>query len=158
MRSGRFFPVSLAAAVAALALGVSCTQNPPAAPANRPLAVASNPAPAAASVANAAGTWTWAYDGGAAGGQAITHTYVLKQNGETLTGTFKDTYDETPADIKDGKIHDGQVTFSVARPFGDSTMNFTFKGKLDRDTIKGTCEWTMADQPNTAEWNAKRGS
>lgn len=135
---------------------VSCTQTPP----GSTQGAAAKPGPAAAS-ANVAGTWTWAYDGGAAG-QAITHTYTLKQSGETLTGTFKDSYDETTADIKEGKLHDGQVSFKVARPFpGMGTdMNFTFTGKLDGNTLKGTASWTMApDQaPTTADWLAKRGS
>ncbi len=108
------------------------------------------------SAANAAGTWTWTYDGGAAG-QAITHTYVLKQAGETLTGTFKDSFDDTTAEIKDGKIKGDQVSFTVARPFMDQgSMNFTFTGKLQADTIKGQASWTMMDQPTTADWLAKR--
>jgi hypothetical protein len=138
----------LAPALVVAALSAACSQTQSA---TEPL----TPKQSAPSVA---GTWTWTYDGGA-GGQAITHTYTLKQNGETLTGTFKDSFDETAADIT-GKIHDGQVSFTVARPFQDSTMNFTFTGKLNApaDTITGTASWTIQDQPSTADWVAKRGT
>jgi hypothetical protein len=146
--SARHFLASLAVVMFAVLTAVSCSQNP----------AGSTPAAAAKAPANAAGTWTWTYDGGDAG-QAITHTYTLKQNGETLTGTFKDSFDDTTADIKDGKIHDGQVSFTVARPFMDNgSMNFTFTGKLEGATIKGKASWTMMDQPTTADWLAKRGS
>ena len=142
-----FVPALLLAALTT----VSCTQTPPGS------AQGNTAKSAAAAAANAAGTWTWTYDGGAAG-QAITHTYVIKQSGETLTGTFKDSYDETTAEIKGGKIHDGQVSFTVARPLMGNDMVFTFTGKLQGDTIKGQANWTMADQPTTADWLAKRGA
>jgi hypothetical protein len=106
------------------------------------------------SAANAAGTWTWNYDGG---GQAVTHTYVLKQSGDTLTGTFKDSVDETTAEIKNGSLKGDQVSFTVDRPLGgQGSINFTFTGKLEGNTITGKAEWTMMDQPTTADWVAKR--
>jgi hypothetical protein len=143
------FVMAFAAFVAA-----SCTQTPSAAPKS----AAATAGRAASSATTATGTWTWTYDGGDAG-QAITHTYTLKQTGETLTGTFKDSFDDTTADIKDGKIHNGQVSFTVARPFMDTgSMNFTFTGKLEGNTIKGQATWTIADQPTTADWTAKRGT
>jgi hypothetical protein len=145
----------------------SCTQTPPGSTQGttaRPAATQSAPAPGAAApsapanaAANVTGTWTWTYDGGDAG-MAITHTYILKQSGETVTGTFKDSFDETTADIKEGKIHDGQVSFKVSRPLMDNTMDFTFTGRLQGDTIKGTATWTMMDQPTTSDWLAKRSS
>ena len=132
-------------------LAASCTQTPSATP-------KASGTPVAAASGNAAGTWTWTYDGGDAG-QAITHTYTIKQSGETLTGTFKDSFDETAAEIKDGKVHNGQVSFTVARPFMDNgNMNFTFTGKLEGNTIKGKATWTMGDQPTTADWVATRKS
>ena len=125
-------PALLLAALAA----VSCSQLAP------------------SSAANAAGTWTWNYDGA---GQMVTHTYVIKQSGDTLTGTFKDSFDDTAAEIKNGKIKGDQVSFTVARPFMDQgSMNFTFTGKLAGNTITGKAEWTMMDQPTTADWVAKR--
>ena len=36
------------------------------------------------------------------------------------------------------------------------SMNFTFTGKLVGNTITGKAEWTMMDQPTTADWVAKR--
>ena len=130
---------------------ISCTQNPsPATPSH-------GAAPAAAPTAiNVAGTWTWSVD---AGGNTVTHTAVLKQTGETLTGTFTDSYDNTTVNIKEGKIHDGQVTLTVVRPFmdnGDMTMHFT--GKIQGNTITGKLEFTIGDQPTDADWNAKRTS
>ena len=78
---------------------------------------------------NVTGTWTWTYEGGDTG-TPVTHTYTFKQTGETLTGTFQDTFDETTAEISNGKIHDGNVSFTVDRPFMDSTISFTFTGEI----------------------------
>ena len=70
MRTHRIFRANLAVAMMLLALcAISCTQDKPTTPALAP-------------VANAAGTWTWSLD---AGGNPITHTAVLKQDGEKLT-------------------------------------------------------------------------
>ncbi len=131
---------------------ISCTQAQPTssaapAPATSPVAVPT--------AANAAGTWKWSVD---AGGNPITHTAVLKQDGEKLTGTFTDSFDNATVNIKEGKIHDGQVTLTVVRPFQDSTMTFNFVGKLDGNTITGKMAFTVGDQPNTADWKAQRGS
>jgi YD repeat-containing protein len=113
----------------------------------------STPAAPAPAVANAAGTWTWTYDGG---GQSITHTYTLAQSGETLTGTFKDSFDDTSAPISDDKVVGRQVSFTVVRPLMDNNMTFHFAGTLDGDTLTGKANWTMMDQPTTADWVAKR--
>lgn len=131
---------------------IACTQTPPG-PSAAPSA-STRPA-AAPVVANAAGTWKWSVD---AGGNPITHTAVLKQDGEKLTGTFTDSFDNSTVDIKEGKIHNGQVTLTVVRPFQDGTMTFNFVGKLDGNTIKGKMDWTIGDQPGSADWNAQRGS
>jgi hypothetical protein len=155
MRTHRIFRANLAVAMMLLALcAISCTQDKPAAPTAQPGAVSATRAPA--SVANAAGTWTWSLD---AAGNPITHTAVLKQDGEKLSGTFTDSFDNTTVAIKEGKIHDGQVTLTIVRPFMDNgNMTFNCVGKLEGNTIKGKIDWSFGDQPTSSEWNAKRGS
>lgn len=129
---------------------ISCTNSSSPNPSEQPKAAA----PAAK--ASVSGSWSWSVD---AGGMAIDQSAVLKQEGEKITGKFTDGFDNTTVDIKEGKIRDGQVSFTVVRPFMDNgDMTLKFEGKLDGDTIKGTLTLTMADQPSNSEWTAKRGS
>ena len=141
-------------AVAIPLLFTGCAQTPTVAPApaaQKVAAPATPPAPAAASVA---GTWSWSID---AGGAEITQSVKLTQNGEKLTGTFTDGFDNTTHEIKDGKIHDGQISLTVVRPFMDTgELTLKFDGKVDGATITGKVTFTIADQPNTSDWNAKR--
>ena len=88
---------------------------------------------------------------------SIEQSAVLKQDGEALTGKFTDGFDGASFDIKNGKVKDGQVSFTVTRGMeGMGEMTLKFNGKLDGDTIKGTADFSMGDQPMSSEWTAKR--
>ena len=152
----------LVAALLALPLMAGCcTQMPSTQPATAAQNVAPAPqkttaAPSAPAAAKAAGTWSWTLD---AGGNTITQSVTLTQDGEKLTGKFTDGFDNTTHDIKDGKIHDGMVSFTVVRPFMDNgDLTLKFEGKLEGAAITGKVTFTIADQPNSADWNAKRSS
>src|SRR4051812_15948826 len=141
----------LAAGLMVLPLAsISCTQTTPERPAEqaKSAAPAATPAKAAApapvpakagtTAANVAGKWSWTID---AGGNTISQSVVLKQDGEKLTGSFIDGFDDTTHEIKEGKIHDGQVSLTIVRPFmdtGELTLKFT--GKVEGNSIKGNVE------------------
>src|SRR5690242_13584379 len=59
---------------------------------------------------NAAGTWKWSLAG--QNGDTI---LKLKQDGEKLTGSYTNQFGK--AEITDGSLKDGEITFKVKREF-----------------------------------------
>jgi hypothetical protein len=113
------------------------------------------PAAPAATAASATGTWKWETPG-RNGGQPMTTTLKLKQDGEKLTGTISGR-NGTETEIKDGKItKDGDLSFKVTRTMQGNEMTMDYSGKLAGDTIKGKSEMTMNGQARTREFEAKR--
>jgi hypothetical protein len=105
--------------------------------------------------ADVAGNWKWTID--PQGGQTIDQSVKFKQDGQKLSGTFTDGFDGAAFDIKDGKLSDGQVSFTVVRPFMDAgSITLNFSGKLEGETIKGKVNFSFGDQPMSMDWNAKR--
>ncbi|HVT89262.1 MAG TPA: hypothetical protein VHD56_10450 [Tepidisphaeraceae bacterium] len=104
------------------------------------------------------GAWKWSVN---AGDSVINHSAKFKQTGQTLGGTWTDSFGDQPvtADIKEGSVKDGQVNFKVTRPspFGDgSEMTLTFAGKLSAiDKIDGTINVLIpGGEPIPSEWHA----
>jgi hypothetical protein len=87
--------------------------------------------------ADVAGKWTATVPGGR--GQAeSTITFVLKVDGEKLTGTINNT--QAPGDIQitDGKVTGDDVSFSLMRDIGGTQTKVVWKGKITGDEIKFT--------------------
>ncbi len=96
------------------------------------------------------GTWTWSFDG--PGGQSMTVTLKLKQDGQKLTGTVSGFGGEDWA-IEDGKATDaGEFSFNVKRDFGGQTMVTHYSGKLEGDKLTGKSETVFS-----RSFEAKRG-
>jgi hypothetical protein len=109
-----------------------------------------------ARAADATGTWKWSTPG-RNGGEARETTLKLKQDGEKLTGTISMGANGREAEISDGKIKDGEVSFKVTRKGRNNneiTMNYS--GKLDGDVIKGKVETNFNGTPRSREFEAKR--
>ena len=77
-------------------------------------------------------------------------TFVLKQDGEKLTGKIVTQRGET--EIKDGKVKGAEFEFTVEQSRGGNTMSVPYKGKMDGDTLKGT----MGAGDRVREWTATR--
>jgi heat shock protein HslJ len=60
---------------------------------------------------NAAGTWKWSLDG--QNGDTIRTTLKLKQDGDKLTGSYTNQFGQ--AEITDGSLKDGEISFKVNR-------------------------------------------
>jgi hypothetical protein len=73
------------------------------------------------------GTWT-AETQGKNGPQ--TNTLTLISKGGALTGKFDNGGKGGPADISDGKIEGGSVSFKVVRDFGGKQVTQEWKGTL----------------------------
>ena len=102
---------------------------------------------------NATGTWKSSFT--TPKGQVFETTYVLKQEGEKLTGTAKGARGGE-AKIEEGKVKDGKVSFQVSREFNDRKFTMKYEGKLNGDTIKGKMEFKVGDETRSVDWEAKR--
>jgi hypothetical protein len=111
-------------------------------------APAANVAAADAATGGATGTWTWSFQG--PGGNDVTTTLKLKQDGDKLTGTITG-FGGQENEIQDGTIKDGQVTFKVIRDFGGNKATTTYTATLSGGSLKGKSETVL-----TREFDAKR--
>ena len=102
--------------------------------------------------ADATGTWSGSFTVGDGSGEPRPVTLVLKQDGETLTGTGgPDAARQMP--IRKGKVQNGTLTFEIATD-DDGVMMFDLK--QDAETISGEI-WRERDgQKQTAKLSAKR--
>ncbi|MEZ5351371.1 MAG: hypothetical protein R2762_01945 [Bryobacteraceae bacterium] len=78
-------------------------------------------------------------------------TYMLKADGEKLTGSVKTARGET--EIQDGKVAGDEVSFVVVRKFNDNEFKMSYKGKMEGDDLKLTID--MGER-GTREIVAKR--
>jgi hypothetical protein len=79
------------------------------------------------------GTWKCEYE---IGGQQRTSTLTIKKDGDKLVGTMS-WPDQKETKLKDVKLKDGNVTFSVVRKFMDNEITVEYKLKFDGDKFKG---------------------
>ena len=81
---------------------------------------------------NVTGTWKGWYPG--RDGQTRESTFVLKAEGEKLTGTVAGGRGES--EIKDGTIKGSDISFSVVRNLGGNEVTVKYKGKVVGDAIQ----------------------
>ncbi len=93
-------------------------------------------------------TGTWEAEIEIAGNQG-TPTFVLKQDGEKLTGKYKGQFGEK--DIK-GTVKGKEIEFSFEI---QDDAKATYTGTIDKDTMKGKANY--ADQAS-GEWKAKKAA
>ena len=98
---------------------------------------------------NAAGTWKWSLPG--QNGETILQ---LKQEGEKLTGSYTNQFGG--AEILDGSLKGGDISFKVKRDFDGQAFVIKYSGKLSGDKITGKAEFDMNGETRALDWNAKR--
>jgi hypothetical protein len=102
------------------------------------------------------GNWKWNIS---VQDNSIDMSAKLKLDGDKITGTFLDGFDNTSYDVTNGKLDGQNVTFTITRPLQDQKIESTYTGKLDGDTIKGSIDVHLGDQdPMKIDWSAKRVS
>jgi hypothetical protein len=99
--------------------------------------------------AKVAGAWDLSAAG--RGGNVMTQTLTLQQDGTKLTGTLKGQRGEAPVT---GTIGGNNISFSVTRstPNGDIKIDYT--GTVSGDSMKGT----FTVMGNSRDWTAKRSA
>jgi hypothetical protein len=110
--------------------------------------------------ADATGTWSWTV-AGRNGGADRKMSLKFKVEGDKLTGKLiapgrNDQTTET--EIKDGKIKDGEFSFTVSRERNGTTTVTKYTGKISGDTIKGKTSMERDGQAvgRERDWEAKR--
>ena len=82
--------------------------------------------------ANPVGTWKCEYEIG----QKRMSTLTIKKDGDKLAGTMS-WPDQKETKLKDVKLKDGKLTFSVERVVMDNKFNVEYKLTIDGDQLKG---------------------
>lgn len=100
-----------------------------------------------------AGNWKWLVT--PSSGQSYETTLEAKQEGEKIIGVVRGR-SGTEWPIRNGELNGDQVKFQVVRERDGQEFVFTYTGKLDEDTIKGTQEWKWPGDSKTSEWEARR--
>ena len=59
-------------------------------------------------------------------------------------------------EIKEGKFKNGEISFQALREFNGQEFTIKYKGKLEKDTIKGKAETERDGQKRERDWEAKR--
>ncbi len=94
-------------------------------------------------------------------------TLKLTLAGDTLTGTL--TYNSSPVvngkasiselPITEAKLQGSEISFNFSHPpaFGKGpNADYSYKGTISGDSIKGTVTETWMDETRTKDWKAKR--
>jgi hypothetical protein len=102
----------------------------------------------------ASGDWKWSIT--TQNGDTFESTARLKQEGEKLTGTINGRFGE--AEISEGSVKDGQVSFKLKRERDGQAFVIKYAGKLSGDTIKGKSEFERDGNTTARDWEAKRQS
>jgi hypothetical protein len=103
--------------------------------------------------ADPAGTWKWTYE--TQSGQTVESSAKLKREGEKLTGTFTGR-GGTETDIRDGKVKDDEISFTIVRERNGQKITARYSGKVSGDTIKGKADVERGGQTRTQDWEARR--
>jgi hypothetical protein len=87
--------------------------------------------------ADVAGKWTATIPAAQGQGES-TITFVLKMDGEKLTGTVNNTQAPGDVQIAEGKVSGDEISFSLMRDIGGTSTKVLWKGKISGDEIKFT--------------------
>jgi hypothetical protein len=104
------------------------------------------------------GTWSWTTPGRNGGPDRKT-TLKLKLEGDKVTGKLitPGRTQNTEIEIKDGKIKDGEVSFTVTRERNGNTRVTKYTFKVTGDTLKGKFSTeTNGNAGRERDWEAKR--
>jgi hypothetical protein len=103
--------------------------------------------------ADPTGTWKWSFQ--RQDGEKIETTLKLKMKDGKLTGHIIGR-NNNEVEIKEGKLKNGEISFQVTREFNGQEVTIKYKGKLEKDTIKGKTEIERDGQKRERDWEAKR--
>ena len=108
----------------------------------------SAPQPASAGAVNITGVWNFAVETSAGSGSP---TFTFKQDGESLTGTYKGQFGEAPLT---GTVKGADVKFTIKVSAQGQDLTINYLGKIEgKDSMKGTATFGELGE---GTWTAKR--
>jgi hypothetical protein len=107
---------------------------------------------ACAAEADPVGTWKCEYE---VGGQKRTATLAIKKDGDKLAGTMS-WPDQKDTAVKDLKLKDADLTFSVVRKIMDNEITVEYKLTVDGDKLKGKGAAEFGGQKREYDVEGKR--
>src|SRR5262245_1067436 len=92
--------------------------------------------------------------------QTLAGTLKLRPDseGSHLTGSARRGLQGLSDPIKNGRYHDGSISFSVSHDSPQQTLKIAYSGVVKGDTIVGRCQIAHGDQVQSSDWIAKRQS
>jgi hypothetical protein len=110
--------------------------------------------------ADPTGTWTWTRQGRNGSEQKM--TLKLKAEGNKLTGKLtspgRQGGEPVETEIKDGKVKDGEISFTITREFNGNSFSMKYNGKVSGDSITGKTEFERNGNSQSRDWEAKRST
>jgi len=98
--------------------------------------------------ANVSGDWNFTVETGQGSGSP---SFSFKQDGETLTGTYKGQFGEAPVM---GTVKGSDIKFSIKISAQGQELTLTYSGKIEsKDSMKGTVQ---LGELGEGTWTAKR--
>jgi len=104
------------------------------------------------SAADPSGTWRWKYE---MNGKTQEDAVLLNLDGDKVTGAFRGQ-PEKPIDIREAKLKDNQLSFTVEYKFKDQSVSLAFAGKIKQDDLEGTVTVTTEAGTEEYPWAPKR--
>jgi hypothetical protein len=104
------------------------------------------------------GKWTWTMPG-RNGGPDRKSTLDLKVDGAKVTGKISSPGRDgqtTETEIADGKLKDGELSFSVTREWNGNKMTAKYNGKFAAEKITGKISIDRNGEAMTRDWEAKK--
>ena len=98
------------------------------------------------------GTWKCEYE---IGGMKLTCTFTIKKDGDKVAGSIS-WPDQKDAKLKEVKLKDDTLTFSVVRKFMDNEFPLDFTLKIDGDKFKGKSAAEYRGQKQEFDIEGKR--
>jgi hypothetical protein len=97
----------------------------------------------------------WVLRASRPGRPAQESTLKLEKNGEQLVGVITDSQGRTGS-IKDAQLKDNDISFRVEVERDGQQFNFIYKGKLTKDTMKGTMTAKILGRELAFDFDGKR--
>ena len=98
------------------------------------------------------GTWAWKLPNRR--GRTNEFKLTLLQQTNELTGTI--TFFENEIEIEEGKVKNGEISFSVPQEVNEDIITWKYKGRIISDTIRGRIDLIGGERDRVIDWTAHR--
>jgi hypothetical protein len=115
------------------------------------------------STADPTGTWRVVNGSNNSAQLRFEYTLTLNTNAGKLSGTLSKVGTVNTSrlyqwEIKEAKLKDNEISFTVTHPFdaGRGVITWSYKGNITADSIKGKITKEVLGETHTGNWSAER--